>query len=258
MRKRWLNSSFPGHVFKLVLIMLFILSSSNLFYATETWFGAHGGLSLPNLKGGDNPLSQGYTSRKAPFLGLTLIQPLSTHLNLRAEINYSSQGGKRDGMQPIDPSQVPLPLPPDVPLYANFHNETIIDYVEVPLMLQIDTGERPGLFFAVGGYAGYRVRAKTVTSGSSLIYLDEAGTQPVSPEPVSFEANTDVSQEINRWNFGLCGAAGLSWKLGTGQAVLGARFNYGLSNIQSHPEIAGRNRTGGFMIILGYLINIAR
>ncbi|MBC7365123.1 MAG: outer membrane beta-barrel protein, partial [Candidatus Aminicenantes bacterium] len=122
----------------------------------------------------------------------------------------------------------------------------------------INTGKQPGLFFAFGGYAGYRIGAKTITSGSSLLYLDETGTQPLSPEPVSFEANTDVSQEINRWNFGLCGAAGISWKLGNGQAVLGVRFNYGLSNIQSHPEITGRNRTGGFLVMLGYMINIAR
>jgi len=228
MRRRLLNGSFPDQVFKVVFIIIFILISANLFYAAETWLGMQGGLSLPNLKGGDNPLSQGYTSRKAPFLGFTLIQPLTDRLNLKVEINYSSQGGKRDGLQPIDPTQVPL-------LYANFHNETIIDYVEVPLMLEMKTGDRQGLFLALGGYAGYRVRAKTATSGNSLIYLDPAGTQPVIPEPVSFEANTDVSQEINRWNFGLCGAVGINWTFGSGLAVLGARFNYGLSNIQAHP-----------------------
>lgn len=258
MKRKSEGLNFQGYFLKSVVAFIIILLSASLIYAGEVWFGVQGGLSLPNLKGGDNPLSQGYTSRKAPFWGVTLIRPLSGQVSLRAELNYSSQGGKRDGLQPIDASQVPLPLPPELTLYANFHNETILDYVEVPLMLQIKTGDRPGLFFAFGGYAGYRVRAKTETSGSSLIYLDPAGTQPVSPEPVSFDATTDVSSEINRRNFGLCGAAGLELVMGGGKILLGARFNYGLSNIQAHPEITGRNRTGGFMIVLGYQMAVAR
>jgi len=51
---------------------------------------------------------------------------------------------------------------------------------------------------------------------------------------------------------------GVKFPLGSGLAVAGVRFNYGLTNIQSRPEINGRNRTGALIITLGYYRLIGR
>ncbi|MGB9893191.1 MAG: hypothetical protein ACPLRA_02170, partial [Candidatus Saccharicenans sp.] len=105
--------------------------------------------------------------------------------------------------------------------------------------------------------AGYRVRAKTVTSGTSLIYLDANGTIPLDPNlQVPFDSETNVSQEINRWNYGLCGSFGVKIPFARGLVVLSGRFNYGLSNIQAHPEITGKNRTGALILSLSYFVKL--
>lgn len=238
-----------------LLLALIICSTAGLAgEAGEVWFGLHGGLSLPSLSGGTNELSRGYTSRQAPFFGLGLDLGLSSSLWLKAELNFSSQGGQRNGLQPLAPEQLAgLPVPPGVTLYANFNNETILDYLEFPLMLELVSGRRLQFFLNGGVYVGFRVRAMTVTSGTSLIYLDPFGTIPIDPTlQVPFEAKTDVSQEINRWNYGLGGGLGVKLPVASGLLVFQARFNYGLANIQSHPEITGENRSGGLLITAGY------
>jgi hypothetical protein len=236
------------------LFIILVLFLFNFASAQELWIGLQGGLSLPNIKGGTTELSQGYTSRKAPFLGLAFDYVISPSFSLRTEINYSSQGGQRNGLQPIFPDQVSgLPVPPGVTLYADFNNETILDYLEVPLLAELVFGEKTKYFVNAGSYVGYRVRAETITSGTSLIYLDSSGTTPLDPNlPIPFDAETNVSQEINRLNFGLCGSVGIKVPFGTGLVVLSGRFNYGLSNIQSHPETTGKNHTGALIIVLSY------
>lgn len=245
----------PGTLLKkFLLLVLVLIICSAVSLAGDTWFGLHGGLSLPSLSGGTNELSRGYTSRQAPFFGLGLDLSLGSSLSLKSELNYSSQGGQRNGLQPLAPDQlVGLPVPPGLVLYADFNNETILDYLEIPLMLELVSGSRLKVFLNGGVYVGYRVRAKTVTSGTSLIYLDPSGSVPIDPNlQVPFDAETDVSQEINRWNYGLCGGLGIKIPVAPGLLVIGGRFNYGLANIQSHPEITGKNRSGGLLITAGY------
>jgi hypothetical protein len=244
--------------FALLPFLLFTPSEGN-----EIWLGLQGGLSLPNMRGGTTELSRGYSSRQAPFFGLTMDYVLSPSFSIRAEIDYSSQGGVRNGMQPILADQTQgLPIPTGLTLYANFDNETIIDYLEVPLMAEFKTGRRIQFFAGAGPYAGYRVRAKTITSGRSTLYIDSSGIPLVLPgqtsplPPMSFNSETDVSEEINRLNLGLCGSIGAKIPFGPGLVVPCVRFNLGLSNIQSHPEITGKNHTGAFIIAVGYLYRL--
>jgi hypothetical protein len=243
-------------VFLFLVLLLFSFSEAN-----EIWLGLQGGLSLPNFSGGTTELSKGYTSRRAPFIGLAVGFVLSPSFAIRTEINYSSQGGQRNGMQPLAPDQAQgLPIPPELTLYANFDNETIIDYLEIPLMAEFSSGRRVKFFANAGPYVGYRVRAKTVTSGMSTLYIDSSGNPLIiygqALPPVSFDAETDVSGEINRLNLGLCASLGAKIPFGPGLFALSARFSLGLSNIQSHPEITGRNRTGAFIVGVSYFCRL--
>jgi hypothetical protein len=220
--------------------------------ASPVEFGLHGGLSIPNIHG-NTEQSRAYASRLGPFFGATAGLQLIPHLWLCAEVNYSSQGGKRNGLQPITGDQASgLPLPPDTPVYANFNSETILDYIEVPVFLKLMTGGRYRAYLEAGPYIGFRVRSVTDTSGSSLIFLDSAGTMPVTADPVDFTAHTDISSDVHDLNAGFTGGAGAEMTAGPGSVVLGLRFTLGLANIQPNPEVNGKNHTGALVILAGY------
>jgi hypothetical protein len=238
-------------------VSLLILATAGL--SAEIMVGIHAGLSMPNFRS-NTPQTQGYISRRAPFFGLTADFGVSSHFSICAELNYSSQGGKRNGLQPLTSDQVSgLPLPAGMTLYANFRNETVIDYVEIPLMAKLAWGGRLRFFVQAGPYIGFRTRAVTQTRGTSLLYLDSAGTMPI-PDPstgqplpaFSFDADTDNKQDIHSTNAGITGGAGVATRLGPGDIILDARFEVGLTNIQTNTARNGENQTGAVVVLLGY------
>lgn len=100
-------------------------------------------------------------------------------------------------MQPIDASA--FGVPNGTTLYANFKNETRLNYLEVPLMLQFfisDEKKNYSIFYFAnfGPYAAFRISAKTVTSGSSQVYLDQQGTIVLRLEDGSPLARTIIQQ----------------------------------------------------------------
>ena len=106
-------------------------------------------------------------------------------------------------------------------------------------------------------YAGYLLSARQKTSGSSIVYADAAGTQAVSvdPEtgqvfPASFDASTNITNQIHTLNVGLTGGIGLTQNIGYGEVILNVRGGYGLTNIQKHLQ-DGKNQTGNLLISLG-------
>jgi hypothetical protein len=232
-------------------MMGLIVFSAGPATAGPVRLGAHGGLSVPNIRGSETDVfSRGFTSRRGPYFGLFAEFDLGLRFSLVTELNYTSQGGRRNGMQLItDP---PPGLPLDIPFYANFKNETVLDYVELPVLGRITFGKMVHFFLNVGPYAGYLIRAKAVTGGSSPIYLDQAGTQPIVPSPVSFDAETDVMESLKKWNAGLIGGGGVRFAAGPGDIVLEAHFQLGLLTIQKDAATSGNSKTGAVVISAGY------
>ena len=237
-----------------VLSVLAVLSAwTTAAAAGPVRFGVHAGISIPNIRGNEEDIfSRGFKSRQGPFFGVFAEFPLAPRFSLVTELNYTSQGGKRDGLQLITEAPPGLPLPPDTMVYADFRNETILDYLELPVMVRVELGSQLRFFLNAGGYGGYLVRAKALTSGSSLVYLDEAGTMPIIAEPVSFDAETDVMDSLKRWNAGVLGGGGLKLGLGPGDLVLEGHFQYGLVTIQKDVATSGNSKTGAVIISLGY------
>lgn len=157
-----------------------------------------------------------------------------------------------------------LPIPPDTLLYADFRNETILDYIEVSLLDRLTLGKKLRFFLDLGPYAGYLVRARAVTSGTSALYLDEQGTMPIIVPPatdplvIDLGADTNVMDSLKRTNFGLAGGAGIAYPLGAIDLTLEARFQLGLATIQKDVALSGRSQTGAFLISLGILVPLAR
>jgi hypothetical protein len=104
------------------------------------------------------------------------------------------------------------------------------------------------------------LNAKQITGGASIVYADAGGTQPVSVNPqtgqpvqVPFDANTDVTDQINKVNYGLTGGLGFTQHVSFGYLVLDIRGAYGLTSIQHNPE-NGDNHIGNLLVSLGYSI----
>lgn len=241
-----------------IILLIMILAAGGTGLADQIQIGAQGGLSIPNIRDGDNEFSRGYTSRKGPFFGLFVVFRLRPNFSLHAEVNYASQGGKREGMQPVIIDLPGLVIPPGFMLYADFHNETILDYIEVPLLAELTWGRKPRFFINAGPYIGFLVRAKTITSGLSTLYIDSSGTPLLVPPdlqplpPIPFDAATDSKEDINDLSAGIAGGVGLAISAGPGELIFGVRFSLGLTNIQSDVETYGKNHTGAVVATIGY------
>ncbi|HTM92507.1 MAG TPA: porin family protein, partial [Flavisolibacter sp.] len=209
--------------------------------------------------------SKDYTSRLGPFFGISFTKKLSSFINLQTEINYSPQGGKRNGMQPIDASSFGVPA--GTALYADFKNETKLSYLEVPVLLQL-YGESPKNYYRIfyfvsfGPYAAVRLKAQTVTSGTSSIYLDKEGTvvltmpdgSPIPPQ--TFNSTTNIKDEIKRMSAGITGGISSGYNFDGNKFFIEARFTRGLINIQTSSAENGKNKTGSLIFAAGYMFSL--
>lgn len=250
-------------------ILAFFLSvfalAAGTALADQIQVGVQGGLSMPNIRGGKGIYSEGFRSRKGVFFGIFANYQFSTNFSLRAEIDYASHGGKKDGMQPVPLSMLTLPLPPGTILYADFYTEAILNYLEIPVLLELSWGKKPRFYINAGPYIGFLLNAKTVTSGMSSFFYDKGGAFPVllppyyQPiPPISFDATTDIEDEINDINAGIAGGAGVSIPVGPGDIVAGFHFSWGMTNIQKNSAVYGEDQTGAIVFTLGYILFLNR
>ncbi len=251
--------------FMVVLILLTMLSSLGVqLFSQPIIMGVRGGISIPELKGGGTPQSSGYSSRLAPNFGVFFNYKFNPEFFLQAEVLYSGQGGKRNGMQAISSDNLSgFPLPPNTNLYANFNNETILNYIEIPILAGYNfNGRNKGLseYIDVGPYVGILMNAKTKTSGYSQIYFDKTGKKPLSLygliiPPQNFDSESDVTSSIKKLNVGITGGVGVDLSFGPGQLDLDIRGAYGFIPVESDKS-NGSNNTGALYITVGYGIRV--
>ena len=231
--------------------------------ASDFTLGAFVGLNIPQLTGGGgNPLSANWSSRQGEAYGLTFTWNTGSRFAWRADVLYSSEGGQRNGMQALAAASFNPLAPAGTYLYAKYNNESILNYLEVPVLAKYSfLLSRSSRFYVdFGPYVGFLLNAKQKTSGSSIVYADAAGTQAVSVNPttgdaiaVSFDASTNIKDQINKVNLGLTGGIGFTQNVGFGVVVLDVRGAYGLKTIQHDPE-NGSNHIGNLLVSLGYSI----
>jgi hypothetical protein len=221
--------------------------------------GVLGGINIPKLTdNSDNPLSQGYGSRLGAAFGLTSSYTLNKKFSLRADLLYSSEGGRRDGMQAFNE------VASGTYWYANIKNQSILNYLEIPLLAKYSFSTQKAFKFYIdlGPYFGYLLNAKQkISDGTGLVYFDMAGTVPVPNPEVSgqpfpaqaLNATNDITGSINRFNMGLTGGGGVSHKLYSGNIFLDIRGAYGLLNIQKYST-DGKSHNGNVCIAIGYSV----
>jgi hypothetical protein len=244
----------------LVLVCIMSVSSAQRSHFRDDkkfTIGILGGLNLPRLSGGNgNELSRDYTSRAGEAFGLTSSVDFGSNFFLRVDFLYSSEGGKRDGLQAIDASSFNPQAPAGTYFYAAFNNESILNYFEIPVMLKykIPLGKFQNLFVDLGPYAGLLLNARQKTNGSSKIYADRGQTQTIVEEAQSFDASTDITSSINSLNFGVTGGGGFAQSIRSGEIFLDVRGAYGLTVIQKEKQ-NGNSHNGNLLIDLGYALH---
>ncbi len=261
---RKLRRTTKEYVMKKLLFIISIFSILILVSQTsqaQIRLGIQGGLSVPELSGGNNVISQGYTSRLAPNFGITADIPVAGNFSIEPQVNFDGQGGQRNGLQPITSTSLPS-LPGGGYYYANFRNTSVLNYLEIPVLAEYTFG-LGGLSLEInaGPYVGFLLSATQKTSGTSYIYLDanrdplvmpngNGGFAPVPPQ--SFDANTDVSSSINKVNVGIDGGVGLLLPVSSvSDLMLNIRGLYGLTDIQKYSK-DGSSHTGNLLVDIGY------
>ncbi|KAA6317804.1 hypothetical protein EZS27_032099 [termite gut metagenome] len=181
-------------------ILVLALSLLSLYgYSQTVNVGVRGGLSIPNVVGGgDNPLSKGYSSRFAGTGGVFAELGMNDLLSLRLGIEYSGQGGNRNGVQAMSSNQLMASmagmlaiLPPalapalgQIPeiFYADVKNTTKFDYLMIPLSLQVgkDLGgswKSWRVYVGAGPFVSFLLSAEQVSKGKSKLYIDATKSQ---------------------------------------------------------------------------------
>lgn len=236
-------------IFILILCLLSLSFTQNNFFT----YGILGGLNIPELKGGNNEISRGYTSRLGEAFGITSSYYLHFNLALQADLLYSSEGGKRNGLQaysnPLYNPQATGPISSLKYLYANFNNESILNYIEIPLMIKYFILNN--FYINIGPYVNFLLNAQQKTDGLSLIYIDKNKTMVISPLEQSFNALIDVTNSIKRINCGLTGGIGIILPIDFGNVFLDIRGSYGLIPIQKNKS-DGSSYNGCLLIAVGY------
>ncbi|HXB92284.1 MAG TPA: porin family protein [Puia sp.] len=180
-------------------------------------FGIKGGLNLTSLYV-DNVSSE---HMKAGFdAGFYAKLPVTKGFSIQPELLYSQKGAKDT--------------------YSNFIQGSgeyrfNLGYMELPVLAVVNLA--PNFNLHVGGYAAYLVSAnvKDVNNDGTI----EGATN----------LNTD---NFNRWDFGLIGGLGFD----IGNCTIGARYNYGLSEIGKSGNLSGdltrNSKNAGVSVYLGF------
>ena len=228
----------------------------------EIHVGFKGGVSIPNLVGGgEEEITQDYRSRFTYNFGGFVDVGITHRFSIQTEVDFAPQGGKRDGIQPITrPIPGLPPLPPGSYFYGDFENTAKLNYIEVPVLFKYTWRRESGpqLYVNGGPYVGFLLKATQVTRGTSTIYLNKAGTPLLLPPagapipPISFDAETDVTDSLHRFNFGITGGGGVKFPAGKNYFFVDARAGYGLTTLQKNTATDGKSRTGNLVISFGY------
>jgi hypothetical protein len=138
----------------------------------------------------------------------------------------------------------PLAIQPEV-LYVRMGSEYEIDeandlkwqfdYVQVPVLLKlkvIPVGPIRPVIYA-GGYGAYLIKAN--------------GVMTVDGVPES----TDISDEYQKYDYGVVGGVGLDFKLPGISISVEGRYNYGLKNILVDPSAGDSLKNRSMMALIG-------
>jgi Outer membrane protein beta-barrel domain len=249
-----------------LLSILFVLTSNA--QNQKNYLGIKGGISIPNLTANgseQNPINTGYSSRLGPDFAVFFEREVTKTFSFMPSIEFSSQGGKKNGFQAFTTPDAYAGLfpPGQVPpyLYADYNSEAKMNYLMLNVLAKFNwmlgSKSQCSIYLDAGPFGALLVSAHQVTSGSSEIYADEQMQQPISPGPQSFDNKQDIKSDLHKGNFGVEGDLGIALNFGMGKIFLEGGGNYGFLNIQKGSE-NGKNQTGAATVRAGYAYSFGK
>lgn len=216
---------------KSILILLPVLLLAN---AARAQVAVKAGFNIASISEKNDNISRDDIENRSiigPVLGIALGFRFGDILVFQPELLYSQSGGRNTYNI----------------LGGTTKTTYRINYLELPLLAKLQLGNRSGEGFgfhiAAGPWLGYALNGKSkvvVTVGGSTI-IEES------------DYNFDDEDDAKRINYGLIGAAGLSFN----SLIFDLRYNYGLNNLLD--EDADNNndnnpvlQTRGVALTLGY------
>jgi hypothetical protein len=180
-------------------------------------FGIKGGFDLTTLYSSDVSTNH----MKAGFdAGVFAKLPVTRGFSIQPELLYSLKGAKST--------------------YSNFIQGSgeyrfNLGYIQLPVLAVVNLA--PNFNLHLGGYAAYLVN-------SNIKNVDNNG---------NLESATELNTgDFNRWDFGLVGGAAFDIE----NVTIGARYNYGLSEIGKSGSVSGDLTKGmknaGFSFYVGF------
>jgi len=238
--------------------------------AQDVSIGVRGGISIPNLTAGgseENPLNSNYSSRQGPDFGIFADFKVSSLFSIEPMVQYSSQGGKKDGLQAVPGEQFSAYFeetqqPTPTYLYANYNSQAKLNYLMVPVLAKFGWNlakSSPWRFYVdAGPFAGFLLNAHQVTSGTSEVYTDAAGTQALQGFPAqNFGGNSDIKPQLHTFDLGIEGNVGFAYKIKRSTIFIEGGGNYGFLNIQKGTA-NGKNETGAATADIGYALGFGK
>jgi hypothetical protein len=183
----------------------------------STKFGIKAGLNLTNLHSDDFADDH----LKAGFnAGIFSKIPVTPGFSIQPELLYSVKGSKSDYNNVVQGSG-----------QYRFN----LGYIELPLLAVVNLTKNFNIH--AGGYAAYltNVNVKDVNSQGNVNGITE-----------------ENADNFNRWDFGLAGGIGFDIE----NFMMGARYNYGLTNIgksgSTSGDVLGSAKNYGLSIYVGF------
>lgn len=251
------------HCFICLLCILFVSTTNG--QTNKDYVGIKAGISIPNLSanGSDqNPVNTGYSSRLGPDFAIFYEKGITKTFSIIPSLEYSSQGGKKDGFQAfsIPDAYKPFFPPNQVPtyLYADYNSEAKINYLMLAVLAKFNwpLGKSAYSFYGdAGPFGALLLSADLVTSGSTMIYADPQMQMPLTQTEQSFDSKQDIKDQLHKGNLGLEGDIGFALNMKNGKLFLEGGFNYGFINIQKGTE-NGKNQTGAGTVRVGYAFHL--
>lgn len=211
--------------------------------------GGHAGVNISKLCCGSMTINEDYQFGEGPTFGLMASYGFNKYLSLVAELNYTTMGGKKNGLQAVNG------YGSNGLLYADFNNKTVLNYLELPVMARVTLGDKFKYYANLGIYGAYLLAANQETSGSSFLYTDKDGTKKYSPtdgQVLSFNKDADIKGQVKDFNFGLVGGLGAGYTFGKHAIWLDGRYVMGMPNVRENTTVNGENSTGSIMATVGY------
>lgn len=183
-------------LFSVALALVFGMNLGMITAQAQSFdVGIKGGLNIPNLKsGGENsPLSEGFSSLLAWGSGIVVEKHVTKTFSIQTGIEYSLQGGKKDGVQAIPAGPVyeeaqvadaefammKIYMPEEY-LYADFYSEPRFHYLMLPVQAKfgrnISVTSPLRVYLSGGIFGSYLLKGERITKRSSGLYADAKST----------------------------------------------------------------------------------